>query len=130
MTAEVYKSVKRLTSVNAVWTWNSVYHEIHQQAKSLVKKDTCMKYYDVRKPLYLETDSLGVGLGATLLQVRDDLSCRYDEVQDSARIWPFTFVSKNLSSTEQQYNNIEREAWAGEVPPLLFCMPSTCQHRT
>ena len=50
-----------------------------------------------------KTDVSGGGLCATLLQVRDDLSCRYDEVPD-------TFGSKSLSSTEQWYSNMGREA--------------------
>ena len=37
-----------------------------------MKEDTCMKYYDVRKPLYLGTDASGVGLGITILQIRDN----------------------------------------------------------
>ena len=69
-----------------------------------------MKYYIVRKLLYLETNALGVGLGATLLQVKDDLSCGYDEAQDNAMFQPTAFASKSLSSTVQQYSNIEREA--------------------
>ena len=59
-----------------------------------------MKYYDVRKPLYLETDTSKVGLGTTLLQVRDNLNCGYDKVPDNAMLKPITFASKSLSSTE------------------------------
>ena len=67
--------LRRLTSVNVAWTWNRSYQEIYDRGKSVAKEDTCMKYYYVRKPLYLETDISGVGLGPTLLQVRDNLSC-------------------------------------------------------
>ena len=52
MTAEVCEP-----SVNAALMWNRLYQEVYEKAKSLVKEDTCMKYYDVRKPLYLETDA-------------------------------------------------------------------------
>ena len=45
-----------------------------------MKEDICMDYYDVRKPLYPETDASGVGLRVALLKMRDNLSCRYDEV--------------------------------------------------
>ena len=61
-----------------------------------MKEDTCMKYYDVRKPLYVETDTSGIGLGATLLQVRDDLNCGYDEAPDNANPWPITFARKSI----------------------------------
>ena len=60
-----------------------------------------MVYYDARKPLYLEHDASGVGLDTTLLQVRDNLNCGYDEAPDSAMFWPIAFASKSLSSTEQ-----------------------------
>ena len=72
LTAEVCKPLRRLTSVNAMWTLKRLYQEIYERAKSLVKEDMCMKYFDVRKPLYLETDAPGVVIGTTLLQVRDD----------------------------------------------------------
>ena len=48
--AEVCEPLGRLTSINAIWTWNRSYQEIYERTKSLVKEDTCMKYYDVRKP--------------------------------------------------------------------------------
>ena len=65
-----------------------------------------MKYYDVRKQLYLETDASGVGLGTTLQQVRDSVSSEYGEVPDSAMFQPIAFASQSLSSTEHWYSNI------------------------
>ena len=59
-----------------------------------------MKYYNVRKTLYLETDVSG-GSGTALLQVRDNLNCRYDEVLYNTMLWPIAFASKSLSSTKQ-----------------------------
>ena len=64
--------------------WNGTYQEIYERAKSVMRQDTCMKYCDARKPLYLETDASGVGFGAALLQVRDNLGCEYSEAADYA----------------------------------------------
>ena len=68
-----------------------------------------MKYYDARKPLYLETDASGVGLAATPLQVRDNLDCGYDETPEIAMLQPIVFASKSLSSAECKCSNIGRE---------------------
>ena len=73
-----------------------------------MKEDTSMRYYDVRKQLYLEIDESGIGLVTILLQVRDDLSCRCDEVLVNAVLQPITFASKSLPSAEQWYGNIEK----------------------
>ena len=69
-----------------------------------------MKYYDVRKLLCLETYTSGGGLCATLLQVRDDLSCRQDEVLNNTMLQAIGFASKSLCSAEWQHNNIEKHA--------------------
>ena len=54
-----------------------------------------MKYHDGRKLLH-KTDALGVGLDVALLQVRDDMSCGYDEVLGSAMSWPIGFASRQV----------------------------------
>ena len=72
----------------------------YERAKSLVQEDTCMKYYNVKKPLNQETDASGVGLGTTLLQVRGNLSCGYDEVLDNAMLHPTAFANRSQSSAE------------------------------
>ena len=55
-----------------------------------------MKFYEKTKPLYLETDASGIGLGFTLLQTRNGMTCRKDTAPDNT-IWrPIAFASKSL----------------------------------
>ena len=58
--------------------------DLYGKAKNIVKKDECVKFYNVARPLYLETDASSIGLAPGLLQVRDGMSCRCDEIPDNA----------------------------------------------
>ena len=60
MTAEVCEPLRGLTSFNVVLTWKRSYQETYERVQLLVKEDTCINYYEARKPLYLETDTSGV----------------------------------------------------------------------
>ena len=87
------------------------YQVIYDKAKSLIKADVCMKFYDETKPLYLESDALWIGLGATLLQTRDGTTCPKDIAPG-----PSHLQSKSLTSPDHRYSNIKRgngyTAWA------------------
>ena len=48
---------------------------VNDMAKNIIRQDACMMFYDALMPLYLEIDASSVGLGAGLLQVRDDMNC-------------------------------------------------------
>ena len=39
--------------------WNATYQALYEEAKSLIKADICIKFYDETKPPYLETDAAG-----------------------------------------------------------------------
>ena len=43
-----------------------------------------MNFYDEIKPLYLEMDASGEGLGDGLLQTREGTSCERDEAPDNS----------------------------------------------
>ena len=109
-TADVCDPLHKLTSSKVIWTWNASYQALFNKAKLLIKSDMCMKFYDDTKPLYLETDASGVGLGAALLQMHEGTTCQKDTVPDNTILCPITFASKSLTGAEHRYSNIEREA--------------------
>ena len=108
-TADACETLKELTSVKTEWTWNAAYQKLFHRVNPIIKADTCMKFYDETKPLYLETDTSGVGLGASLLlQTTNGTSCPRHTAPYSNILQPITFASKSLSSAEKRYSNIER----------------------
>ena len=86
------------------------YQALYNKKKSLIKGDVSMKFYDETKPLYLETDVSGIGLGTTLLQTRDGTTCPKDIAPDNTIVRSIAFASKSLTNVEGRYSNIEREA--------------------
>ena len=109
-TAYVCDPLYKLTSSKVTWTWNASYQELFIKAKSLIKVDKCMKFYDDTKPLYLETDASRVGLDMALLQMHEGTACQKDIVPDNTTLHPIAFASKSLTGSEHRYSNIEREA--------------------
>ena len=51
-----------------------------------------------------------IGLGASLLEMREGLNLLHDQVPDNASLHPIAFASKPLSSVQQWHSKIEREA--------------------
>ena len=96
-------------SSKMTWTWNASYQQLFDKAEFLIKVEMCMKFYDDTKPLYLETDASGVGLGAALLQLRDYMGCLKDTAPDNTILCPIVFVSKSLTGAERRYSNIKQE---------------------
>ena len=66
-----------------------------------------MKFYDDTKPLYLETDASGVGLGVALLQLCNNTACQRGMPPDNTNLHPIAFASKSLTGAEQRYSNIK-----------------------
>ena len=71
-----------------------------------------MKSYDETKPLCIETDASGGGLGAAHLQKRSHTNCHRDEAPDNSILRAIAFASRSLTGAEMRYSNIEREALA------------------
>ena len=84
LTAEVCKPLWNLMSVKSEWTWNNTNQKLYDRAKSLIKIDTSMAFYNEKQQLYLETDMLDVGLRASLLQVMDWLHFQNNDAHCTA----------------------------------------------
>ena len=99
-TLEVCKPFRKLMSSKMTWTWNVSCQQLFYKANPLIKVEMCMKFYDVTKPLHLETDASGIGLGAALLQLRDNTGCQKDSTPDNTNLHPIAFISKGLTVAE------------------------------
>ena len=84
------------------WTWNVSYQELFDKAKSLINADMSMKFHNDTKPLYLETDASGVGLGAALLQICKGTICQKDIVPNNTILHLTAFASKGLTGAEHR----------------------------
>ena len=69
-----------------------------------------MKFYGDTKPLYLKTDASVIGLGAALLQLRENTTCQTHMAPDNTILCPIAFMSKSLMGMECRYSNIKHEA--------------------
>ena len=99
MTAEVCEPLPKLTSGKTDQTLNRIYHNLYGK-KQLVKRDACMKFYDVAGPLYLEIDASGISLEARLLQVRDVMNCRHDEIPHNAILCLTALMQSGTTATQ------------------------------
>ena len=99
-TAGVCKLLHKLTSCKSMWTWNASYQQLFTNAKSIIKADVCMKFYDNYKLLYLKTDASGIGLEAALLQLHDNMVCQKGVAPQNIALHSIAFASKNLTGVE------------------------------
>ena len=99
-------ALRGLLKNDVEYSWNATYQVTFDKLKSLVCEDTTLRYFNMKKPVTIQVDASGKGLGAALIQ--DD--------------GPVAFASKVLTPTEQRYANNERE--------LLACVFGTECFRT
>jgi transposase InsO family protein len=78
------------------YIWQEDHQHCFEEVKKLVTADSCIQYFDPKKPTVLEVDASLKGLGACLLQ--------HGKVVASA--------SKSLTQAQSDYSNIERETLA------------------
>ena len=99
-------TLRGLLKTDVEYSWNTTYQVAFDKLKALVCEDTTLRYFNMKKPVTIQVDASGKGLGAALIQ--DD--------------GPVAFASKALTPTEQRYANNERK--------LLACIFGAERFRT
>ena len=85
---------------NKTFKWSSSQENAFESVKSDLAQGPLLCNYDGQSPLIVEVDASPVGVGCVLLQ----------RIQDKE--FPVYFASKKLSSTQQNYAQIDREGLA------------------
>ena len=79
---------------------NTVTIKSFVDAKSALMSKPVLKLPVITKPFIVRSDSSGVGLGAVLLQIHDEMP------------FPVSYTSQQLSHSEQKFSTVERECLA------------------
>lgn len=99
--AEMTKPLRDLLASDAAWTWGPQQQQAFDRLKEQLAKTPVLTYYDPQRPHTLSVDASSYGLGAVLLQEDTDGQRR-----------PVAYASRALTSTEQRYAQVEKEALA------------------
>ena len=105
--SEVVRPLRDLTHIKQDFLWAEQHSKAFSQAKELVSKAPCLRYFDVDAPVILQVDASEHRLGATLLQPATDTNG-----SRNAQWQPVAYSSSSLSPTEQRYAQIEKETLA------------------
>ncbi|KXJ30128.1 Retrovirus-related Pol polyprotein from transposon opus [Exaiptasia diaphana] len=105
---ETSKPLRDLLSTKRVWAWGSDQQQAFEKLKELLTCESAvLAHYDPQRETRVSADASAYGLGAVLEQQQDDMSWR-----------PVVYHSRSMSSCEQRYAQIEKEAlgvtWACE----------------
>ena len=84
-----------------MWSWGCEQQQAFDSIKKELTTPPGLALYDPNAETLVSADSSSYGMGAVLLQRRDNAEWR-----------PVAYASRALSSTEQRYAQIEKEALA------------------
>ena len=96
--SELTSNLRSLLKKNTLFQWTESHETNFQKLKDSITSDSCLMYYNSKKPVTLQVDASQVGLGGVLLQ-EDNIG----------RQRPVAFASKSLSPAEKRYANIEEK---------------------
>ena len=102
--AEISEPLHQLTCKGVPFIWGPEHMEAFQLLKREISTAPILRYYDLKRPVVLQTDACAKGLGAVLLQDGH----------------PVSFASKSLTAAQQNYVAIELEALAVSWAVQMF----------
>ena len=91
LTSPMYNLLKK----NIEWNWTDECDRNFNTIKEMLTKPPVLAHYDISAPVKLITDASPTGLGAVLVQGREER--------------PIMFISRALAMHERKYPQIERE---------------------
>lgn len=91
----------RLIKKGVKWNWNESDSEIITKLKDIISSSNSLVHYDHKLPLILCSDASDYGIGSVLLH-------RFPNGEEK----PIAYASRKLSTTEQRYAAIDKEALA------------------
>ena len=99
--SSVIQPLRMLTQEAVPFIWSNAQDNAFTKAKQLISSAPVLAYYDLHKPVVLQTDASDYALGGALLQPNDN-----------GKLQPVAFTSSSMSTTEQRYSQIEKECLA------------------
>ena len=95
-TAEITTPLRELLKKNVPWHWTEKHQSAFDKIKEILSTSQVLRFYDVAKPVVLQTDASKRGLGAALLQEG----------------FPVAYASRTMTATQERYAQIEKELLA------------------
>ena len=99
--SDATKPLRELLSSKNQWLWSDVQQQAFEAVRNMVSSDRVLALFDPHRPTRVSADASSYGLGAVLTQQ-----------QPSGEWKPISYVSRALTTTEQRYAQIEKEALA------------------
>ncbi len=97
--AMVVQPLISLLQKDRKWMWTEECEKAMTEAKTLLLQSNLLVHYDATLPLRLATDASPYGLGAVI-----------SHIMPNGEEKPIAFASRSLSSSEQNYSQIDKEA--------------------
>ena len=98
--AEVTKPLRDLLKKENDWVWGPDQEEAFKKLKTLLSTAPVLQHYNPNKPTLISADASSYGMGGVLMQ------------KDSEGWKPVFYASRSMTSTEQRYAQVEKEALA------------------
>ena len=99
--ADETKPLRELLSMRSQWKWDAPQEQAFKTLKALLSSSEALALYDPSLELTVSADASAYGIGAVLRQRQTD-----------GKLRPVAYISRALTTTEQRYAQIEKEALA------------------